>query len=99
MGLSLVGWVSLWLDEESMLGKGSLRWEWQLWVSAHKKRVKGRQRQTKLWAERWGEGVWSRQSVTTVAGSCRNSLSGEGPLLCGVANGAERTKLKRSLSH
>ena len=24
MGLSLVGWVSLWLDEECLLGKGSL---------------------------------------------------------------------------
>ena len=42
------------------MGKGSLRWERQLWVSAHKRKVKGRQRQTKLlalWAERWGGGV------------------------------------------
>ena len=34
VGLSLVGWVSLWLDEESLLGKGSLRWEWQLCMGA-----------------------------------------------------------------
>ena len=32
MGLSRVGWVSVWLEEDSLMGKGSLHWEWRLWA-------------------------------------------------------------------
>ena len=30
VGLSLVGWVSVWIEEEEGVGKGSLRWGWRL---------------------------------------------------------------------
>ena len=32
VGLSLVGWVSVWIEEDGIMGKGSLHWEWRLWT-------------------------------------------------------------------